>query len=133
VRQEFQTALKDKREAIERLKAIVGVYRAMPDGMPVAGGCPVLNTAVEADDTHPVLRDHARRAMDEWREFIHRVVTKGIERGEVRPEVDPDGIATFLIATLEGAIMMTQLYGDVTHMNRVVEYLETYIEAYIRV
>src|ERR1051325_7946682 len=47
VQQEFVTALKDKRNAIDRLRAIVGVYRAMPDGMPLAGGCPVLNTAIE--------------------------------------------------------------------------------------
>lgn len=132
VRQEFQAALKDKRDAIDRLRAVVGVYRAMPDGTPVAGGCPVLNTAVEADDTHPVLRDHARRAMDEWCEFIHRIVTKGIERGQVRPDVQPDEVATLVIATLEGAIMLTKLYGNTTHMNRAVEYLESYIEANIR-
>jgi TetR/AcrR family transcriptional regulator, transcriptional repressor for nem operon len=132
VQQEFQAALKDKRDAIDRLYAIVGVYRAMPDGLPVAGGCPVLNTAIEADDTHPVLRDHARRAMDEWREFVVRTTSKGIERGQVRPEVNPDELATFLIATLEGAIMLSKLYNDTTHMNRSVEYLETYLEMNVR-
>jgi AcrR family transcriptional regulator len=128
VRQEFVAALKDKRHAIDRLRAIVGVYRAMPDGMPLAGGCPVLNTAIESDDTHPMLRDHARRAMDEWREFVVRVTSKGIERGEIRPEVNPDELATFIIATLEGAIMLTKLYDDTTHMNRAVEYLDNYID-----
>lgn len=132
VRQEFQLALKDKRDAIERLQAIVGVYRAIPGGSPVAGGCPVLNTAVESDDTHPVLRDHARRAMDEWREFIRRVVNKGIERGQVRPDVQADDLATLLIATLEGAIMLTKLYDDNAHMNRAVEYLEQHLEQHVR-
>jgi AcrR family transcriptional regulator len=133
VRQEFQAAWKDKRDAIDRLRAIVGVFRAMPDGSPVAGGCPVLNTAVESDDTHPVLRDHARRAMDEWREFIRRVLVKGIERGQVRPEVEPDKVATLFIASLEGAIVLSRLYNDPTHMNRTVEFLESYLETNIRV
>ncbi len=132
VRLEYQTALKDKRDAIERLRAIVGVFRAMSDGIPVAGGCPVLNTAIEADDTHPVLRDHARRAMDEWSEFILRTVSKGIERGQIRPEVNADELASFLIATLEGAIMLTRLYDDPVHMNRAVTYLESYIESNVR-
>jgi AcrR family transcriptional regulator len=132
VRQEFQKALKDKRDAIDRLRAIVGVYRGLPSDTPIAGGCPVLNTAVEADDTHPALRDHARRTMDEWREFIHRVVIKGIERGQVRPEVNADELATYIIATLEGAIMLTKLYDDITHMNRVVDFLETYLETNVR-
>jgi TetR/AcrR family transcriptional regulator, transcriptional repressor for nem operon len=132
IRQEFQKALKDKRDAIDRLKAIVGVYRALPEDTPLAGGCPVLNTAVEADDTHPALRDHARRTMDEWREFIHRVVIKGIEREQVRPEVNPDELGTYIIATLEGAIMLTKLYDDNKHMNRAVEFLETYLETNVR-
>src|SRR5690606_3996284 len=63
MRREVQRAMKDKRDAIERLEAFVGVYRAMPGGMPIAGGCPVRSTAIEADDTRPVLRDHAPRAM----------------------------------------------------------------------
>lgn len=128
VRLEFQAALKDKRDAIDRLLAIVSVFRAMPDGWPVAGGCPVLNTAVEADDTHPLLRDHARRAMDEWREYIVRTTAKGIERGQVRPEVQPDELATFLIATLEGAIMLSKLYDDPTHMNRIINHLQIYLQ-----
>ena len=129
---EFINALKDKRDAIDRLRAIVGVYRAMPDGMPVAGGCPILNTAIEADDTHPLLRDHARRAMDKWREYILRTVTKGIERGQIRPEIVPDDLATFLIATLEGAIMLSKLYDDPRHMNRAVEYFQNYLDTNVR-
>lgn len=129
---EFQNALKDKRDAIERLRAIVGVYRAMPGGMPVAGGCPVLNTAIEADDTHPLLRDHARRAMDEWREYMVRTITKGIERGQIRPQINPEELTTFLIATLEGAIMLSKLYDDTRHMNRTVEYLDSYLETNVR-
>jgi TetR/AcrR family transcriptional repressor of nem operon len=132
VQQAFRDALKDKKDAIDRLQAIVGVYRAMPGGMPIAGGCPVMNTAIEADDTHPILRDHARRAMDGWREYIVRTVNKGIERGQVRPEVNADELATFIIATLEGAIMLTKLYDDNTHMNRAVLYLENYLEDNVR-
>ena len=132
VRQEFQAALRDKRDAIDRLYAIVGVFRAQADGLPLAGGCPVLNTAIEADDTNPVLRDHARRAMDEWREFIRRTVEKGIERGQVRPEVEADELATFIIATVEGSLMLTQLYDDTRHINRAVQYLERYLEDNVR-
>jgi TetR/AcrR family transcriptional regulator, transcriptional repressor for nem operon len=132
VRQEYQAALKDKRDAIDRLRAIIDVFRGMSYGIPVAGGCPVLNTAIESDDTHPVLRDHARRAMDEWCEFVRRTVTKGIERGQIRPEVDAHELASFLIATLEGAIMLTKLFDDPVHMNRAVAYLESYLESNVR-
>src|ERR687889_176308 len=50
----------------ESKEAIVGVFRNLADDEPLVGGCPVLNTAVEADDAHPALRDRARAAMTEW-------------------------------------------------------------------
>ena len=30
----------------------------------IEGGCPIMNTAIEADDTHPELRDRARDVDD---------------------------------------------------------------------
>lgn len=132
IRQELQIAIKDKRDAIDRLKAVMGVFRAIPDGTPLAGGCPVLNTSIESDDAHPMLRNHARRAMDEWREFIQRVVVKGIERGQIRPEINADKLVSFFIATLEGGVMMSKLYGDSIHMSRVVVYLENYLDNFVK-
>jgi len=132
VRDEFAEAVRGKRDAIERLKGIVGVFRRMPQGLPVPGGCPLLNTAVEADDAHPLLRQRAQQAMDEWRAFIGQTVARGIEKGQICPDVDPDTLATLLISTLEGAVMMSKLYGDSIYMNRAADYLETYLDTAIR-
>lgn len=133
VRQRFAGALDGKRNAADRLMAIVGVFHAMIDDPPVAGGCPVLNTAVEADDAHPALRARARAAMDDWYGLVRHVVAKGVERGELRADADPDGVATVLISTLEGAIMMSKLYNDSSHIRRAVEHLGWYVENVLRV
>lgn len=47
IRQELATALQGKRHAIDRLQAVIAVFLRVADGFPVAGGCPVLNTAIE--------------------------------------------------------------------------------------
>ena len=127
VRQRVRQALAGKFNAIERLLAIVSVFQSEVDDPPVAGGCPILNTAIEADDANEVLRDRARSAMDDWRDTIHRIVNKGIERGEVRPTTDADEVASLLIATLEGALMLSSLYKDPIHMQRAVAHMERYI------
>jgi TetR/AcrR family transcriptional regulator, transcriptional repressor for nem operon len=132
IRQEFATAIKGKRNAIERLIAIMGVYRALSEGSPVIGGCPILNTAIEADDAHPALHQRARQSMEELRDFIRRIVTRGIERQEIRPEVDPDSLATLMMATLEGAIMLARLYEDPVHMDRAINYLTGYLETSVQ-
>jgi TetR/AcrR family transcriptional regulator, transcriptional repressor for nem operon len=132
VRDEFADAVRGKRDAIERLKGIVGVFRRMPQGWPVPGGCPVMNTAVEADDAHPLLRQRAQQTMDEWRGFIRQTTERGIEKGQIRPEVDPEVLATLLISTLEGAVMMSKLYGDSTYITSAADHLDLYLETAIR-
>jgi TetR/AcrR family transcriptional repressor of nem operon len=129
IREEFAYAIKGKVNAIDRLQAIIGVFQKMPDGYPFEGGCPVLNTTVEADYAHPALRQRARQAMQEWHDFIRRIIVRGIERGEICPETDPDAIASLLIASLEGAIVLTTLYGNLIPMNRVVDHLNHYLSS----
>jgi TetR/AcrR family transcriptional regulator, transcriptional repressor for nem operon len=128
VQQQFMGALKGKRHAVDRLIAILTVYEHMVDQPPVLGGCPILNTAVESDDAHPALRERAQGAMDVWRRLIHRIVSKGILRGELQPTVDADTVATIMIATIEGAVMLSKLYGDSTHLERSVAHLKRYIQ-----
>jgi AcrR family transcriptional regulator len=130
VQERVRQALAGKRNAIERLLAIVSVFQGIVEDPPVAGGCPILNTAIEADDANETLRDRARAAMDSWRTTIHRVVNKGIERQEIRPGINADEVASILIATLEGAIMLSSLYKDPIHMQRAADHIVHYIETF---
>lgn len=133
VSQRYRTALRRKRHAVERLQAIIGVFHSYLDNPPIPGGCPLLNTAVESDDTHPVLRASTQQAMNSWRDMICRIIQKGIERGEIHSMVDADEVATILISTLEGAVMMSKLYEDSIHLKRVINHLTDYIESKLRV
>ena len=128
VQQRVRLALAGKFNAIERLLAIVSVFQSEADYPPVAGGCPIMNAAIEADDANEVLRDRARSAMDDWRATIHRIVYKGIERHEIRPATDADEVASIFIATLEGALMLSNLYKDPVHMQRAAAHMVRYIE-----
>lgn len=129
----YRGALRNKRDAIERLSAIIQVFRSNVDNPTIKGGCPLLNTAVESDDTHPALRDRTQIAMNSWRNMICRIIQKGIERGEIRPDVDADEVATIIISTLEGAVMMSKLYGDSIHIERVIKHLNNYIETDLQI
>jgi len=126
--QRYFHALK-KRSAIARLKAIIHTFSTSPDEFSIKGGCPLLNTAIESDDTNPVLRERVQAAMYQWRNLIHQIVKKGIEREEIQPKVDPDAVATILISTMEGSLMLTKLYGDRIHMQRAKEHLDHYVES----
>ena len=130
--QRIRSYLAEKTHAVDRLLAIVSYFQSLIDDPVVDGGCPILNTAVEADDAYPVLRDRARAAMDNLRGTLKRIVTKGIERQEIRPEVDVDMFVTVFIATAEGAVMLSKLYQDPQHMRWAAAHLTRYIETDLR-
>ena len=96
------------------------------------GGCPLLNTAVDADDGNRVLRDRARRALRNWRKDLAALVDNGIKRKEIKRGVDPKQAATVIISSLEGALMMSRLEGDRTALHAVQSYLATYLEFQVR-
>jgi len=128
----FQRAVAGKSNAIDRLLAMVNVFRTYTVDPPVPGGCPILNTAVESDDAHPALRKRAQQAMDQWSQWVRSIVRKGIERGEIRAEVDGEQLATLITTTFEGGVMLSKLYGDPGHLRRVADFLTAYIEANVR-
>jgi AcrR family transcriptional regulator len=130
--QRVEQELVGKTHAVDRLVAMLTAYRSLLDDPLLPGGCPLLNTAVESDDTHPALRSRAQDAMNRWRRWIQRNVERGIAAHEIRPEVDGDLLATILITTVEGAVMMSKLYGNSTHMQRAIDYLIAYLRANVQ-
>lgn len=124
----FDAALAGKAGALERLFAVVDVLGALVEDPPVAGGCPVLNTAVDSDDAHPALKERARKAMSGWLRLVGRIVKDGKESGELSPDTDPRSTASVVVATLEGALMLSRLHDDPAHMHRAVEHLKRHLE-----
>jgi AcrR family transcriptional regulator len=126
IRKRLEAAASAEADPLRRLAAIIGVYREVGRKSLVPGGCPILNTATEADDTHPALRDRARRALDFWRGLVRDTIADAERAGRLEP-VSADSLATFTIAALEGGIMLAKLYRDASHMLAVCDHLATHI------
>ncbi|MGB6745841.1 MAG: TetR/AcrR family transcriptional regulator [Terracidiphilus sp.] len=109
--------------AVELLRSFI--QRFVETTSSVRGGCPLMNTAVDTDDGNPVLRDLAREAFKDWRERLQRIVTDGIRSGEIRASANPRQIANTIIATLEGALMMSRLEGRRTALKDAQAALDT--------
>ncbi|MFQ4137605.1 TetR/AcrR family transcriptional regulator [Nodosilinea sp. PGN35] len=128
IQQRFRGALQGQRHAVDRLMAMLAVYEDFIVHPPLRGGCPLLNTAVDSDDAHPALRARTQQAMNRWRSLIERIVTKGVARGELQPTADPETVASVLIATIEGGILLSKLYSDPSHLDRALNHLATYVQ-----
>ena len=97
---------------LDKLKASVLFYQENIFSPPIEGGCPIQNMAIEADDSNPVLHEKVLHALQEWQRRIIYILTLGIERGEVKKEVDPTAFAILFIGTLEGGILLARVYRD---------------------
>jgi AcrR family transcriptional regulator len=132
VQKRMAEALQGKRDPLERLFGIIKFFEGYLENPPLKGGCIVLNTAIESDDTNSALRERARQAMEIWRTYIQRTVKKGIDQGRMRLNVDPDTVATLIIATVEGALMLSKLYDDGVHIQRAIDHLVHYVETSVK-
>lgn len=101
-------------DSLDKLKAVVYFYKERILNPPVPGGCPLLNTSVEADDNHPALRDRVLEEIKLWHSRLVYTLNKGIERKQIREDIDPDEFATLFIGSLEGGIMMARLHKNVS-------------------
>lgn len=85
------------------------------------GGCPILNTAIEADDTHPLLRAKALSAFSNWKNAIIRLIEKGKEKKEIKKNVNAEETAIAIIALIEGGIMLTKLTGKTSYIKTITQ------------
>lgn len=129
VQQRYTAALRGHRSADARLGAVVHTFCSTIDEPMMKGGCPLLNTAIDSDDAHEGLKCRAQAAMDKWRAMLQKIIRYGQKHGEIQQGLDPDVVATIFIATLEGAVMMSGLYGDRTHLGRARNHLIHYIDS----
>jgi TetR/AcrR family transcriptional repressor of nem operon len=95
--------------AIAKLLYIVERFVEAPS--PIAGGCPLMNTAIDADDGNPALRLLAREGIQAWKKRIAKIVEEGIGSGEIRNTTESRQIANSIVATLEGALMISRIEG----------------------
>jgi TetR/AcrR family transcriptional repressor of nem operon len=116
-------------DPIDRLTRMIRAFARNARRPSIEGGCPIMNTAIEADDTHPDLRDRARESMTLWHRLVGRIVKDGKAAGTLAPDVDPYALASTITGSLEGALMLSQLYADAAHMDRVVDHLVDHVES----
>ena len=109
--------------SIDKLKRAVHLFVELPSAIP--GGCPLMNTAIDADDGTPALRDLARKGIQDWRARLIHILETGIKAGEIRRSTDPRRIANTLIATLEGALMISRLENNRSALRDAQTTLET--------
>ena len=95
--------------SIPKLRYLVDRFVTTPSV--IEGGCPILNTAVDADDGNPALRALVCDSIRDWKTRLTAILESGLANAEIRPKTNPGRIANAIVSTLEGALMISRLEG----------------------
>ncbi|SDS69429.1 transcriptional regulator, TetR family [Mucilaginibacter mallensis] len=111
----------------DKLMVYAQVYDQFTRGSFPVGGCPVLNTAIEADDTNSLLKDRAAKAVLKWKKTIQDLIQGGVAAGEFKEGLDHTQIALSIIALIEGAIMIAKVTNSQSNMDKIMQTVELLI------
>ncbi|WP_379217839.1 TetR/AcrR family transcriptional regulator [Paenibacillus sp. GCM10012303] len=128
VKEKFMQAMAAKQSATDKLLALFEIYADVVDHPPFIGGCPMLNTAVEHDDGHLLLREKAQATFRDFYGIVQDLLRQGIHNEEFRSDLDIDSAASFLISALEGGIMLSKLEGNNRHIRYGFENIARYLK-----
>jgi len=103
------------------------VYKNVIKDVSTSGGCPVLNTAVESDDTNNLLKDRAAKAVVKWEKSISGLIRQGITAGEFKEQANIRQTSLSIIALIEGGVMIAKVTDDTTAMDSILKTVEVLV------
>lgn len=106
--------------------AIVEVQRA--NGF--RGGCPLGSLASELADGDDTARDDLAAGYQRWRGAIRAGLADMRERGDLVESADPDQLATALLTTLQGGLLLTKTLRNSealeTSLNTMIDHIASF-------
>lgn len=126
---QIESAMSAQKTAKGKLLVYVIIYQNFITGTISLGGCPILNTATDADDTHPALREKALKAVLSWKKRIIKLVEEGIENKEIALDSNAEQIALTVIAMIEGGIMISRLTNKLDNWDLIMDSLKKYVNS----
>jgi TetR/AcrR family transcriptional repressor of nem operon len=119
-----KTKMAQQPNAIDKLKVYLALYSEFIKLPALHGGCPVLNTAVECDDTHELLKIKVRDAIDNWYGTLMAVIRQGRDKKEICQQFDEKEF----IAVIEGGVMLAKVTGKMTGFKAAMKLAEKMID-----
>lgn len=125
---DLDRAVLNGKTAEDKLYKLLDVY----DGNKInSGGCPLLNFGVEADDTHPQMKEMVRRAILASQKRILTIISDGIANKELSSEINPKHFSIKVFAMIEGAILCRRVLASNEQMKIVIEVIKADFKAYL--
>lgn len=113
-------------DPLERVFGLLAGYRQMLTTTEFAHGCPIGNLVLELAESHPHARKLLAENFDGWARAVEQCFVEARER--LPADADPQRLATFVLTTMEGAVMLARTYRDLEAYDAAVVSLRDYVD-----
>jgi AcrR family transcriptional regulator len=117
-------------DPIERIFGILDGYRRHLEAAEFQYGCPIGNLALELANSHPSAREKIAENFTGWRLAIEQCLADAA--GRLPRDLDRQGLACFVLNTMEGAVMLARSYRSIEPYDVAVTQLRDYFERLLR-
>ncbi|SDP26194.1 transcriptional regulator, TetR family [Paenibacillus sp. yr247] len=95
------------------------------------GGCPIGSLASELSDMDAAARSELEAGFMQWEHSIRRGLRTMQERGELRADADPDGLALALLTALQGGLLLTKCRKETSPLEAVLDAMLAHIRSFV--
>jgi hypothetical protein len=92
------------------------------------GGCVIGNLSTELSDTHVAFRKRLSGCFDEMAREYQPLLDAAVQRHRPREPVDTRALARYIVAIIEGSIMLARTHRDSHLMARHFDYLKEHLK-----
>ncbi len=96
----------------------------------IAGGCPIFNTAVEADDHFPTIKKKVATVLETGLLGLSTILKDGIANGEFSKELNAEVFAFKILSAVEGGIVVSRTIDNKKLMIELIKDLKKELEHY---
>jgi TetR/AcrR family transcriptional repressor of nem operon len=113
-------------DPVERVFALLGRYRELLIDTQFFYGCPIGSLALEFKEPDPAVRAGIARNFAQWTDEVELCL--GEAHARFPAAVDINHLATFVLTTMEGGVMLSRTYGSIDAFDRSVAQLRNYFD-----
>ncbi len=114
-------------DPIERVFALLAIYRRALETTDCAYGCPIGSLALELHEPDPAVRTLLADNFDSWTAHVERCLAQ--ERDRLPPATDLRRLSSFVLTVMEGAVMQARTHRDLSHFDDSVAVLRDYFDS----
>lgn len=124
-------AFGNHKDALEQVDDFLDIILELQRQRNCAGGCPLGNMAMELSDIHEGFRRKIQGVFEDWGLRLANVLQKVKADGRLGDSVKPEALAQFLVASVEGGILLTKVKKDIGVLENCFKELKRHIRMYV--